>query len=188
VSRFGESRSFNGDRDIMGAMRKCADASPSISILTGAKVTRLITEARAAACPHVTGVAVTLPSGDRVDLRGDAVLLATGGYAQSAALIAKHRPDLVGRCVFCVSREALARAVSHAFARTVPSTNGTFASGDGIAMAEDAGALAAQLDQVQVQCVAPELVHHRHSLTLLTHARTPPVRRRSLTSRRPLRP
>ena len=71
----------------------------------------------------------TIPSQSfSVELPADAVILATGGYSASAELLATHAPHVAG----------------------LPTTNGAFASGEGLGLAESAGGLLAHLDKVQV--------------------------------------
>jgi flavocytochrome c len=62
------------------------------------------------------------------ELRGDAVILATGGYSRSEELLRKYTPALID----------------------LPTTNGAFAEGEGIKVAEPLNASLIHMDQVQI--------------------------------------
>lgn len=95
-------------------------------------MTKLITVTE----PHpvgerVVGVTYTHPESGVVDLRADAVVLTTGGFGfgqVSNSLLSKWTPWLDG----------------------MPTTNGSFATGEGVAMAEAAHATLVHMNQVQV--------------------------------------
>jgi len=65
---------------------------------------------------------------ENVELRGDAVILATGGYSRAEDLLRQYVPSIVD----------------------LPTTNGPHAEGDGIKMAQALNASIIQMDQVQV--------------------------------------
>jgi len=76
-----------------------------------------------------------LKSGEMFDVKGSAVVIATGGYANhkaADALLPEIRPDL----------------------SKFGTTNGAFATGDGVRLARDIGAATIDLEQVQVHPTA----------------------------------
>lgn len=81
---------------------------------------------------RVVGIKFENADGELVELRADAVVLATGGYGAGGAvpgsLLHKIRPDLVN----------------------LPTTNGDHSQGDGVSVGMDAGANAIALKHVQV--------------------------------------
>ncbi|ORZ31130.1 FAD binding domain-domain-containing protein [Catenaria anguillulae PL171] len=102
--------------------KKSDPAFGSITILNGAKVHDLIIEN-----DRVHGVRATL-SGMPFELRSDAVILATGGFSASADLLKEFAPHL----------------------RHFPTTNGPWASGDGIKFSRALGLSLVDMDQVQL--------------------------------------
>jgi succinate dehydrogenase/fumarate reductase flavoprotein subunit len=70
------------------------------------------------------------------DLYGDVVILATGGFGRSEQLLSKYVPSI----------------------KHLPSTNGQWAQGEGVVMAEQIGASLIHMDQV---CTQPYVVQLR---------------------------
>ncbi|KAL4452364.1 hypothetical protein ABPG75_008026 [Micractinium tetrahymenae] len=108
---------------IMKALLDQQAADERIQVVTSAKVDSLIHENS-----RVEGVAYTAADGSKERLLGSAVVLATGGFGASSQLLKKYAPQVA----------------------ELPTTNGPWAQGEGLAMAEQAGAVLMQLDQVQV--------------------------------------
>lgn len=81
--------------------------------------------------PEVTGVLYRNAVGNQVTLFGDAVILTSGGYA------CDHSPTSLLR--------EFAPGVAH-----LPSTNGPFATGDGVKLGREIGAALVGMDRVQV--------------------------------------
>jgi succinate dehydrogenase/fumarate reductase flavoprotein subunit len=65
---------------------------------------------------------------EEVTVLCDGLVLATGGFAASREMLARYRPDVAG----------------------LPTTNGPWATGDGVALGGALGARLVQMDQVQV--------------------------------------
>ena len=133
---------------LVKAAEAAARALPNVRIITGARVTAvayarqqgqqqpddgsggaLLTvtyeqqgQPSAAAATTATNNTVTTA------LPARAVVFASGGFAASRPLLARHRPDLAA----------------------LPTTNGAWATGDGLALAAALGARLTQLDAVQV--------------------------------------
>ena len=103
------------------------EASGRLSLLTSTRVASLLHEGGA-----VAGVAyVDAKDGATKELRAPATVLATGGFANdrtNTSLLAKHRPDLL----------------------RFATTNGEWATGDGMKMAMAIGAGTVDMDRVQV--------------------------------------
>jgi succinate dehydrogenase/fumarate reductase flavoprotein subunit len=98
----------------------------NIEVRCGQTVTRILHTVDENGLKTVTGVEV---NGE--ELKADAVILATGGFGCSQSqdgLMARFRPDLLGS----------------------PTTNGSFAQGDGVAMGEELGAELIDMDKVQL--------------------------------------
>lgn len=76
----------------------------------------------------VNGVTVTLPDGAQTQINAGAVILATGGFGANESMIETYRPDLKG----------------------YKTTNQPGATGDGLKLAQAAGAALVQMDQIQV--------------------------------------
>ncbi|GBG64579.1 hypothetical protein CBR_g45637 [Chara braunii] len=130
---------------IMATLIKYMEPQPSesVQILRNAQATSLIVNR----AQHVVGVNVTVEqkghSGDsiREEMRifADAVVLATGGYA--------------------ADREGLLKEYVPPVIRNLATTNGPFATGDGVKIAKEIGAGLIHMDQVQVHptgCVDPK--------------------------------
>eukprot|EP00271_Cylindrocystis_brebissonii_P002386 TRINITY_DN12982_c0_g1_i1.p1 TRINITY_DN12982_c0_g1~~TRINITY_DN12982_c0_g1_i1.p1 ORF type:complete len:707 (-),score=92.73 TRINITY_DN12982_c0_g1_i1:806-2926(-) len=121
---------------IMSALSKCVEGQPDgkVEILKHARAVELLHDDRGA----VVGVRCEItrsPSNqvELVDVFGGAVLLATGGFcADRDGLLAKYQPAL----------------------RHLATTNGSFATGDGVKMAEKIGAQLVDMDQVQLHPTA----------------------------------
>ncbi|WP_279016493.1 FAD-binding protein [Sutterella wadsworthensis] len=91
---------------------------------------------------RVSGVRVTTPKGS-YEIHAKAVILATGGFASNPDLVKRFSPQLAG----------------------YPSTASVGATGDGIIMAEKAGAALSQMDLTGPQTVAYDTGHGAVSLT-----------------------
>jgi flavocytochrome c len=84
---------------------------------------------------EVIGVEYEDADGKCHELKCDSVVLTTGGFGfdhSENSLMAQHRPDLIG----------------------VPTTNGSFANGDGIKFGHDIGASLVDMDKVQLHPTA----------------------------------
>jgi len=102
----------------------------NIEIKCGHSVTSLIHKVDEHNVKTVTGVQVKT-EGEIREINADAVVLATGGFGCSLSedgLMARFRPDLI-KC---------------------PTTNGAFAQGDGVTIAESIGAELIDMDKVQL--------------------------------------
>lgn len=109
--------------DIVSTLKKAIEESDAIEVLAEARMTALTGDALA-----VTGVEVTIGEEEK-QIRGDAVILTTGGYAgDHNEVLGSHRPDLV----------------------KLPTTNGPWATGDGLQAATEMGAKLVDMDQIQV--------------------------------------
>jgi succinate dehydrogenase/fumarate reductase flavoprotein subunit len=140
--------------DIIAALKKSAEATPSIHIVTGAEATALVQGAHTpssvtplhhrGALPvvgvrYVRTVPATEvgapPAHEETMQKADAVILATGGFGNDhtvASLLAEFAPQLAA----------------------LPTTNGAFARGDGVKMARAAGAYLEGMEHVQVHPTA----------------------------------
>ncbi|CEM38762.1 unnamed protein product [Vitrella brassicaformis CCMP3155] len=115
------------------------DLSANVRIMTGARVTDILTQTVAllndapTSVPTqdvISGVRYTF-DGVESEVRVSSVVLATGGYANDhgqGSLLSEFSPSSVG----------------------LPATSGTFATGDGIKMARSLGASLIDMDKVQV--------------------------------------
>ncbi|WP_318767416.1 flavocytochrome c [Lactiplantibacillus carotarum] len=88
----------------------------------------------------VDGVTVALADGTTRTLAGQTVILATGGFGASAALIQKYRPDLAG----------------------YQTTNQPGATGDGLGLAAQVGAQLVDMDQIQVHPTVQQETDHAY--------------------------
>jgi flavocytochrome c len=98
----------------------------SVTIVTSTEARELLREDG-----HVVGVAVRGADGVDAEIRGDAVVLCTGGFSNdhtSDSLLAEFAPELLSR----------------------PTTNGAFATGDGVKMARRIGASLVDMDKIQL--------------------------------------
>eukprot|EP00475_Leptophrys_vorax_P001706 TRINITY_DN10940_c0_g1_i1.p1 TRINITY_DN10940_c0_g1~~TRINITY_DN10940_c0_g1_i1.p1 ORF type:complete len:492 (+),score=44.88 TRINITY_DN10940_c0_g1_i1:364-1839(+) len=119
---------------IMSVLIKNVEALPAdkARVVKKAKVTALLKDPSGA----VTGVKYEVPSADAsvpevVEVSARAVVLATGGYSADKApggLLDTHTPSI----------------------RNLATTNGPFATGDGVRLGEQAGAGLIHMDQVQL--------------------------------------
>jgi flavocytochrome c len=133
---------------VMKAIAEKLTSMPNVDIITGAKVEALLVDNTTGA---VTGVIYRKnitnegftepvpppPSKERggsasVELPAGAVVLATGGFSASGTLLAQYAP----------------------YAATLPTTNGPFAQGEGLDIAQRIGAAAVDLDSVQLHPTA----------------------------------
>jgi len=105
-----------------------------LAIRTGCRMTGFVLEGGGGmtAASRVAGVRyIDSASGEEVELRTPQTVLATGGFANdrtNTSLLAKHRPDLLA----------------------YPTTNGEWATGDGMKLAMEIGAGTVDMDRVQV--------------------------------------
>ncbi|GBG69316.1 hypothetical protein CBR_g4013 [Chara braunii] len=130
-----DGKAMNIGWRIMSTLIKYMEAQPSesVQILKNAQATSLIVND----AQHVVGVNVTVTqkgeSGDNIreemQLFVDAVVLATGGYsADREGLLKEYVPEI----------------------RNLATTNGPFATGDGVKIAKEIGAGLMHMDQVQL--------------------------------------
>jgi flavocytochrome c len=103
-----------------------SEAKGSIKIINGAKATKLMVDSSSSV---VDGIEYVDGSGVKHELRADAVILTTGGYAAD-------RKGLL---------EQYAPAIAH-----LATTNGPWALGEGVRLAQGVGAKLVLMDQVQV--------------------------------------
>lgn len=96
----------------------------NIPLFTKVKVTSLKKNDR----DEIVGAALQLPDGSKRDLDSQVVILATGGFGASKNIIKKYRPDL----------------------SEYKTTNQLGATGDGLELAEKAGAELVQMNLIQV--------------------------------------
>ncbi|PRW56901.1 fumarate reductase flavo [Chlorella sorokiniana] len=108
---------------IMKALLDRQAADQRIEVIPSANVTSLLHEGS-----RVEGVEYTDQHGERQRLQASAVILATGGFGASASLLQQYAPQT----------------------SELPTTNGPWAQGEGLALARSAGASLLHLDQVQV--------------------------------------
>eukprot|EP00887_Chlorella_sp_A99_P002099 scaffold21.g2099.t1 len=109
---------------IMKALQGRLAQLPNVRVVKGANVTELLREGG-----RLSGVAYTeAASGAAEHVHADAVVLATGGFGASRALLARHAPQVA----------------------ELATTNGPFAQGEGLGLAGALGADMVGLDQVQV--------------------------------------
>ena len=104
-----------------------ANYADSIEVRCGVTVTKLLHTVDGKGVKTVVGVEVN----EKEKLHADAVVLATGGFGCSQSpdgLMARFRPDLLG----------------------TPTTNGAFATGDGVVLGEEIGAELVDMEQVQL--------------------------------------
>mmetsp|Transcript_70373 Transcript_70373/g.131646 ORF Transcript_70373/g.131646 Transcript_70373/m.131646 type:complete len:498 (-) Transcript_70373:203-1696(-) len=131
-------RAANVGFEIMKCLIDEAAADTAITTIANARVKELLT-AGSASVKAVCGVEYVVDDGsatpgESIRLEADAVVLACGGYAADRgvdSLLRAHRPDLCGD-------------------KPLPTTNGSFATGDGIKMALAAGAKLVDMECVQV--------------------------------------
>jgi flavocytochrome c len=107
----------------------------NITILLNSSVAELVRETNhlhdKTVVTRVRGVIANSPDKQRLELHADAVILATGGFSSDHAdssLMREFAPQLFG----------------------FPTTNGLFATGDGVRMARAAGAMLVDMDKVQL--------------------------------------
>eukprot|EP00931_Biecheleriopsis_adriatica_P099820 TRINITY_DN7458_c0_g1_i1.p1 TRINITY_DN7458_c0_g1~~TRINITY_DN7458_c0_g1_i1.p1 ORF type:complete len:1215 (-),score=298.27 TRINITY_DN7458_c0_g1_i1:144-3380(-) len=120
---------------MMQHARAAASAMPNIEVKTSCTMKRLLHTIGADGLKEVTGVEYEDASGTVHQLMCDSVVLTTGGFGfdhSEGSLMQQHRPDLLG----------------------VPTTNGSFANGDGIKFGEEIGASLIDMDKVQLHPTA----------------------------------
>ncbi|EFN54784.1 hypothetical protein CHLNCDRAFT_134736 [Chlorella variabilis] len=108
---------------IMRALLERQAGDSRVRVVTGAKVESLLHQDG-----RVEGVAYVADDGSQQRLEASAVVLATGGFGASGELLRKYAPQ----------------------AAELPTTNGAWAQGEGLALAQAAGASLLHLDRVQV--------------------------------------
>ena len=115
---------------ILNKMREAASKLSNLTIMCNADVKELLLGADGR---HVVGVAYLHSrlgaSGTVIKLAADAVVVTAGGYAYNREMLPPHAANL-------------------------PTTNASSATGDGISLCQRAGAVAVQLDQVQIHPTA----------------------------------
>ncbi|CAE7945907.1 osm1 [Symbiodinium sp. KB8] len=120
---------------IMQHARAAAMAIPGVSVKTNSTMKRLLQKTREDGALEVCGVEYMDADGELQTLSCDAVILTTGGFGfdhSDGSLMKQYRPDLVG----------------------VPTTNGSFANGDGMRFGADVGASLVDMDKVQLHPTA----------------------------------
>eukprot|EP00467_Chlorarachnion_reptans_P005239 CAMPEP_0114487064 /NCGR_PEP_ID=MMETSP0109-20121206/560_1 /TAXON_ID=29199 /ORGANISM="Chlorarachnion reptans, Strain CCCM449" /LENGTH=506 /DNA_ID=CAMNT_0001663291 /DNA_START=82 /DNA_END=1599 /DNA_ORIENTATION=- len=109
---------------LISAMEKAANRIPNIRILKGVHVTKILTDSQNKA---IEGV-VFKEGKSEYNLSAGSVVLATGGFAASRQMLSTYAPSL-----------------SH-----LPTTNGPWATGDGVEIAIAAGCQTTDMAHVQV--------------------------------------
>lgn len=94
-------------------------------IITEADVEKLIVDEKGA----VTGAVAQRPDGSAVTVNADAVILATGGYAANAGLVLEYSGGAITTTMTSCAKSS---------------------TGDGIILAQEAGGMTVDLDQIQV--------------------------------------
>eukprot|EP00401_Gymnodinium_catenatum_P001026 CAMPEP_0117475636 /NCGR_PEP_ID=MMETSP0784-20121206/9897_1 /TAXON_ID=39447 /ORGANISM="" /LENGTH=1293 /DNA_ID=CAMNT_0005269889 /DNA_START=77 /DNA_END=3957 /DNA_ORIENTATION=+ len=121
---------------IMQHAQAVANSTPGINIMLGCAMTKVLTRQAEDGSAEVCGIEYTDKGGQTHVLQGDSLVLTTGGFGYDnsvTGLMAEYRPDLVG----------------------VPTTNGSFATGDAMLLAsEAAGAALVDMDKVQLHPTA----------------------------------
>jgi len=110
-------------------------AIPGVSVKTNSTMKRLLQKTREDGALEVCGVEYADANGELQTLSCDAVILTTGGFGfdhSDGSLMKQYRPDLVG----------------------VPTTNGSFANGDGMRFGAEVGASLVDMDKVQLHPTA----------------------------------
>ena len=121
VERKGEQ----GGSYYVSCLMDAAQATGNFTLYTDAKIEELIVEGGA-----VVGVRGTRPSsGEAVEVRGKSVVLATGGYSRNAELAMQYDKRVT---------------------ESMPSSNVCSSTGDGLALAEAAGAGLRNMELVQI--------------------------------------
>lgn len=118
---------------------KNADANENITILYDTKAIALVKEDG-----QVVGVSAE-KSGNEIIINGKAVVLATGGFGANLDMVAQYKPELKG----------------------FVTTNSPSATGDGLVMAEEAGAQLVDMDQIQIH----PTVHQETSIMITESVR-----------------
>lgn len=122
---------------VAGLSKLCEQAG--IHIVTDLGVTKIVRDDKNV----ITGVEGLYKEKTPVKISGKAVVLTTGGFGANQEMVAKYRPDLKGTVT----------------------TNMNGAQGDGIRMAQEIGAAAIDLDQIQIHPTVEQ-----KTSTLLTEA------------------
>ncbi len=103
-----------------------------ISVLYGTKAVSLIEDNG-----QIVGVKALDKAGNEISFKGNAVIIATGGFGASEEQFSKYRPDLKG----------------------FSTTNHPGATGDGIVMAEAVGAALVDMDKIQTNPTVEPTTH-----------------------------
>jgi len=120
---------------IMQHARAAAAAIPGVEVKTSCTMKKLIQNELPDGSKEVVGVEYEDGDGVLHTLMCDSVILTTGGFGfdhSDGSLMKQYRPDLVG----------------------VPTTNGSFANGDGMRFGADVGASLIDMDKVQLHPTA----------------------------------
>ncbi|CAK0871628.1 unnamed protein product, partial [Prorocentrum cordatum] len=120
---------------IMQHARAAAKGLDGIDVRTSCTVKAIVKGTREDGKEEITSVEYVDKDGAKQTLKCDAVVITTGGFGfdhADGSYMQKYRPDLVG----------------------VPTTNGSFANGDGLKLGEDLGAHMVDMDKVQLHPTA----------------------------------
>jgi len=123
-----------GNVIIQGLLSAIKDME-GIELRNGTRVTEIVTKEG-----KIVGVKATTET-EQLTILGDSIVLATGGYGASSSLLGKYVPH-----------------ISH-----LPTTNGEWADGSGILLAEQLGAGVMHMDFVQVHptgIIDPKAIHN----------------------------
>ncbi|RLN63287.1 hypothetical protein BBJ28_00006379 [Nothophytophthora sp. Chile5] len=112
---------------IISALQKQLASFPNVELLTGATAEKLLMSADTTS-PSVTGVQLKLVDGGSVSVVSSAVLLTTGGFSASHEMLQRFSPGM----------------------EKYPTTNGAWAQGEGILLAEAIGVELTLMDKVQL--------------------------------------
>ena len=120
-----EKNGEQGGSYYISRLKESADATGKVTLYTDAKVESLIQDGSV-----VVGVSGTRPSsGNTVQVRASSVVLATGGYARNAELAMEYDKRVT---------------------KTMPSSNVSSSTGDGLLLGEEVGAGLRNMDLVQI--------------------------------------
>ncbi|RLN45045.1 hypothetical protein BBJ28_00022501 [Nothophytophthora sp. Chile5] len=112
---------------IISALQKQLASFPNVELLTGATAEKLLLSEDTTS-PSVTGVQLKLVDGGSVSVVSSAVLLTTGGFSASHEMLQRFSPGM----------------------EKYPTTNGAWAQGEGILLAEAIGVELTLMDKVQL--------------------------------------
>jgi len=123
-------RATNVGNEIMKSVIRAVYEDPSITVLLNTKLEKLVssfTTGRISGVEVSTSTSTSEAAGNTV-IRGDAVILATGGFAANPEMVREYMPDLAN----------------------LATTNGPWARGEGMIAAEKVGASLIQMENIQV--------------------------------------